>query len=172
MTLDTLQHYITSEKGSNVANVVMALAAIAALLYAFVEVRSSRQDTREATAIQTWMEYYLRSLEYPKYACPELLKLDYNKLDKLEHDEEFNNYQLFVSFMLLACDQVIRLPKDKGGPNWEHFVRNNVSYYSEYLNYRYFSENYSPPFSAELVSKIKEVLAEIREKRDRRGLGA
>src|SRR5262245_13019424 len=154
MTLDTLQHYITSEKGSNVANVVMALAAIAALLYAFVEVRSSRQDTREATAIQTWMEYYLRSLEYPKYACPELLKLDYNKLDKLEHDEEFNNYQLFVSFMLLACDQVIRLPEDKDGPNWEQFVKNNVGYHKAYLER---TESYRR-FSPKLVSKIKEVL--------------
>jgi hypothetical protein len=137
---------------SNVANVVMALAAIAALLYAFMEVRSSRQDTREATAIQTWMEYYLHSLEHPRYACPELLKLDYNKLD--EHDEEFNNYQLFVSFMLLACDQVIRLPEDKDGPNWEQFVKNNVGYHKAYLER---TESYRR-FSPKLVSKIKEVL--------------
>jgi hypothetical protein len=146
---------MTLENWGNVANLVMALAAIAALLYAFVEVRSARDDSREATAIQTWMEYYLRCLDQPQYACPDFKKLKSSK--------ELYKYEWFVSFMLLACDQVIRLPK--GGPNWEQFVRNNVSYHSDYFNDRYFSGNYSPPFSPELISKIKEVLAEIREKK-------
>ena len=148
---------MTIEQWGAMANVVTALAAIAALLYAFVQVRSSRQDTREATAIQTWMEYYLRSLEYPQYACPELLKLDYDKLD--ENDAEFNKYQLFVGFMLLACDQVIRLAEDKDGPNWEQFVKNNVGYHTAYLRT---TESYRR-FSPKLVSKIKEVLEQTGE---------
>src|SRR5262249_39083171 len=102
---------MTLEDWGNVANLVMALSAIAALLYAFVEVRSARDDSREATAIQTWMEYYLRCLDYPQYACPDLKKLSDAKI------QEFYKYEWFVSFMLLACDQVILLPKD--GPNWE-----------------------------------------------------
>ena len=137
------------------------LGVLVALWYGAKQIRCSREDAREATAIQTWMEYYLRCLDYPEYACPELLKLDYNKLDKLESNEqirEFSKYQWFVSFMLLACDQVIRLPK--GGPDWEQFVRNNVSYHRDYLKSLYFSESYSPPFSPELISKVREVLDE------------
>ena len=68
--------------------------------------------------------------------------------------------------MLLACDQVIRLPKG-GGPDWEQFVRNNVGYHRDYLKSLYFSESYSPPFSPELISKVKEVLDEERRKTDR-----
>jgi len=145
------------------------LAVLVALVYGAKEIQSSREDTREATAIQTWMEYYSRCLEYPEYACPELLKLDYNKLDKLEGNElrEFSKYQWFVSFMLLACDQVIRLPK--GGPNWEQFIRNNVGYHRNYLKRLYFSESYRPPFSPELISKVKEVLDESGEKQTSEG---
>ena len=65
------------------------LGVAVALVYGIQQIRCSREDAREATAIQTWMEYYLRSLEYPQYACPELLKLDYDKLD--ENDSVLNS---------------------------------------------------------------------------------
>jgi len=136
------------------------LGVLIALGFGVQQIRASRTDSREATATQTWMEYYLRCIDYPDYACP-----DFDKLKRHEDNREFYKYEWFVSFMLLACDQVIRLPK--GGPNWEQFVRNNVSYHSDYLKSKYFKEGYSPPFSPKLISKVKEVLDEERRKTDR-----
>jgi hypothetical protein len=55
------------------------IAVLVALGYGVYQIRSSREDTREATAINTWMQYYLRCIDHPEYANPELLKLDYKK---------------------------------------------------------------------------------------------
>ena len=53
------------------------IMAFVALVFGIWQIRSSRADSREATAKQIWMEYYLRCIEYPKFANPELSKLDY-----------------------------------------------------------------------------------------------
>jgi len=108
---------------------------VLAVLYGGKTIKWSREDAREATAITTWMGYYLQCLQYPRYGCPETLKLDFTKLDKLgsaKEVRESDEYQWFVSYMLLACDLVIQLPKGKDGPNWEQFVRTNVGYHSDY----------------------------------------
>src|SRR5262245_58181209 len=52
------------------ADVVMAVA-IAALGYAFVQVQSSRDDSREATAKSIRSEYLLKALEHPTLANPD-----------------------------------------------------------------------------------------------------
>src|SRR5262245_18167578 len=100
-------------------------------LFAIWQIRSSREDTQEATAKSTWMEYYhLRCIEFPKNAKPELSKLDYEKQTLHGSPGKFIEYQWFVSFMLLACDEVIRL---RGGADWERFAENNVGYHRDYI---------------------------------------
>jgi hypothetical protein len=151
----------------SVGDLATWLTVVVAVWYGGKQIKWSREDAREATAIQTWMDYYLHCLAYPQYGCPETLTLDFTKLDKLGSAKEIresDKYQWFVSFMLLACDLVIRLPKGKGGPNWEQFVRSNVGYHSDYLKSRYFKENYELTLSPELNRKIKEVLRESGEK--------
>ena len=81
--------------------------AFVALVFGIWQIRSSRADSREATAKQIWMEYYLRCIEYPKFANPELSKLDYKNQTLDGKKEKFFDYQWFVSFMLLVCDEVI-----------------------------------------------------------------
>ena len=83
------------------------IMAFVALVFGIWQIRSSRADSREATAKQIWMEYYLRCIEYPKFANPELSKLDYKNQTLDGKKEKFFDYQWFVSFMLLACDEVI-----------------------------------------------------------------
>ena len=91
------------------ANVAMAAAAVAALWYAFVQVRSSREDLHEATAKEIWMQYHLNGIQYPKLANPDLSKLDYKKMEYDVDAAKFHDYKWFVSFMLLACDELLRL---------------------------------------------------------------
>ena len=111
---------------------------------------------REATAKQIWMEYYLRCIEYPKFANPELSKLDYKNQTLDGKKEKFFDYQWFVSFMLLACDEVIRL---RGGAEWERFAENNVSYHRDYIKSPAFVESYHL-FGPQLRSKIHQIREE------------
>jgi hypothetical protein len=91
---------MTLDDWGNVANLMMALAAIAALLYAFVEVRSARDDSHEATAKEIWMQYHLYALQYPKLANPDSSKLDYEKWEYEGDTAQFDDYTWFVS---LCC---------------------------------------------------------------------
>src|SRR5262245_36935194 len=100
------------------------ITALVALGFAVWQIRSSRGDTQEATAKSTWMEYYLRCIEFPKYGNPELSKMDYEKQELDGDSRKFFEYQWFVSFMVLACDEVIRL---RGRADWERFAENNVA---------------------------------------------
>src|SRR5262245_19422052 len=116
--------------------------AVVALVFAIWQIRSSREDTQEATAKSTWMEYYLRCIEFPKYANPELSKLDYEKQTRW--------------IMMLACDEVIRL---RGGADWQRFAENNVGYHRDYIKSPAFVESYHL-FGPELRSKIHQIRQE------------
>lgn len=132
------------------------IMAFVALVFGIWQIRSSRADSREATAKQIWMEYYLRCIEYPKFANPELSKLDYKNQTLDGKKEKFFDYQWFVSFMLLACDEVIRL---RGGAEWERFAENNVSYHRDYIKSPAFVESYHL-FGPQLRSKIHQIREE------------
>ena len=140
---------------------VTALAAIIALLFGIVQVMAARADTREATAKAIWMEYYRLCILYPNYANPELSKLDFKKQELDGDRQKFFDYQWFVSFMLLACDEVIRL--HGGGPDWEEFVENNVGYHREYIKSPAFEERYHL-FSTELIRKIHQIRIEEKQR--------
>ncbi len=132
------------------------IMAFVALVFGIWQIRSRERTSREATAKQTWMEYYLRCIEYPKYANPELSKLDYKNRNSMETAGKFFDYQWFVSFMLLACDEVILL---RGGAEWERFAENNISYHRDYIKSPAFVESYHL-FSPQLRSKIHQIREE------------
>jgi hypothetical protein len=145
------------------ANVVMAAAAIAALWYAFVQVRSSREDTREATAKHIWSEYHLNGLEYPELANPDLSKLDYKKMEYGGDAAKFHDYTWFVSFMLLACDELLRLGGGADDWDWEQIVKNNIKWHWDYIESSAFDER--EVLSPRLLRKIDQ----IREDKDSEG---
>jgi hypothetical protein len=130
------------------------IAAVIALWFAIKQVRSSREDAREQTAKEIWKAYYLHSIDHPELANPELSKLDFEKQELDGSRQEFYKYQWFVSFMLLACDEVLSLRGD--GPDWDKFVENNVGYHRRYLNSRAF-EKTQHLFSPKLLNKINEI---------------
>ncbi len=101
------------------AECVTALAAVLALLFAICQVKHARASQREATAKQIRMNYELRAIEHTRFANPEIAVIDYERERLDGNHEEFLEYQWFVSFMLLACEEVLRL---RGGPYWERAV--------------------------------------------------
>jgi hypothetical protein len=147
---------MTLEHWGNVAELVMAATAVTACWYAFVEVRSARDDSHEATAKEIWMWYHLYALEYPKLAYPDSSKLDYEKGEYEGDTEQFNDYTWFVSFMLLTCDELLRLRGDATDWNWEQVVKNNIGFHWDFIN--------SPAFEfGEVISpRLRQQIEEIK----------
>ena len=141
---------------------VTALAAIVALVFGVWQVLAARAVQREATAKEIWKEYYLSCVDHPELANPGLSKLDLKKQELGGDRGKFYDYQWFVSFMLLACDEVLQLRG--GGPDWERFVQNNVGYHHDYIRSPAFEKS-QHLFSPELQSKIDDILEEKRPKR-------
>jgi hypothetical protein len=147
---------MTLDDWGNVANLMMALAAIAALLYAFVEVRSARDDSHEATAKEIWMQYHLYALQYPKLANPDSSKLDYEKWEYEGDTAQFDDYTWFVSFMLLACDELLRLRGDATDWDWGQIVKNNIGFHWDFIK--------SPAFEfREVISpRLRQQIEEMK----------
>ena len=128
-----------------------ALAALVALVFGVWQVVSSRASSREATAKQIWMTYELEGLKNRKYANPDLSVLDYNKKTLDDDRGVFYDYQWFVSFTLLACDEVLRLRS--GAWDWERVVNENIGYHKDYIASSAFDPSWTH-ISPRLRSKI------------------
>src|SRR5262245_33130737 len=95
----------TAESPDSWHQVVMAVAAVVALVYAIVQVRSQRKDAREQTAKEIWKQYHLTGLEYPYFSEPEVLvTLNFEKKTLNGDYEKFLKYTWFVSLLLVVCD--------------------------------------------------------------------
>ena len=147
---------MTLEDWGHVANLAMAAAAVAACWYAFVEVRSARDDSHEATAKEIWMQYHLYALQYPKLANPDSSKLDYEKWEYEGDTAQFDDYAWFVSFMLLACDELLRLRGDATDWDWEQIVKNNIGFHWDFIK--------SPAFEFREVisSRLRQQIEEMK----------
>jgi hypothetical protein len=131
-----------------------ALAALVALVFGVWQVVSSRASGREATAKQIWMTYELEGLKNRKYANPDLSVLECNKKTFDDDRGMFYDYQWFVSFMLLACDEVLRLRT--GAWDWEQVVNENIGYHKEHIASSAFDPSWMH-ISPRLRSKIIEL---------------
>ena len=97
----------------------------------------------------------------PTLPNPELSNLDYER-EELDGDRgKFFDYQWFVSFMLLACDEILQL---RGGSNWEKIVENNIDYHRDYIKSSAFNKESYEVLSPKLKIKIKQ----IKKKRNRK----
>jgi hypothetical protein len=133
----------------------MAAAAIGALVYAFFQVRAARNDAHDQTAKEIWKEYHIKGLEYPEFSNPEkLLKnWDYAEENKLDGShEKFLKYTWFVSFLLLVCDEILRL---RHGSNWDQIVTNNLEWHKVYLTSEAFERDEYEVQSPKLRAKIR-----------------
>ena len=142
----------------DMAGWVTAIAAIVALWFGIVQVRSAKKSQLEATAKEIWMNYELHGLQYAEYANPELSKFDYKKLELDESRQKFFEYQWFVSLMFLACDEVLQLR----GRDWEQIVENNIKYHWRYIQSSAFKKDHV--LSPRIENKITQLRHRIVHK--------
>jgi hypothetical protein len=134
-----------------------------ALVLGIVQVLSARASQREATAKEIWKEYHLVGLEYPTLANVDWSKLDYEKREYDGDRGKFCDYQWFVAFILLACDEILRLRGGADDWDWEQIVKNNIKWHWDYIESSAFDER--EVLSPRLLRKIDQ----IREDKDSEG---
>lgn len=137
---------------STLANVVMALAAVGALVYAHLQIGEGRRAERRADANELWRETLRLGFDNPKLADPtmHLADFDYVALTVDGSKETFQKYELFVDTILNASEEILDVSRTK---EWEAAVRIQLRQHRAYLLSDHFKrsgylEQYTPRFRA------------------------
>jgi hypothetical protein len=141
------------------ANLVMACAAIAALIYAHLQINEGKRAERRANAHQLWNETLHLAFDNPKLSDPtlRLAEFDYEARTIDGSIETFQKYELYVDTILNASEAILDVSPTK---EWDIAVRFQLKPHRDYLLSQYFQnsgylEQYTPRFQAFL----KEALA-------------
>ena len=137
---------------STLANVVMALAAVGALVYAHLQIGEGRRAERRADANELWRETLRLGFDNPKLADPtmHLADFDYVALTVDGSKETFQRYELFVDTILNASEEILDVSRTK---EWEAAARIQLRQHRAYLLSDHFKssgylEQYTPRFRA------------------------
>jgi hypothetical protein len=119
------------------ANLVMAAAAIAALIYAHLQISENRKVERQANANELWRETLRLAFENPKLADPTLRLADFDYENRTVDGsvELFQKYEIFVDTMLNASDEILGVTPSK---EWQASVRIQLLPHRDYLQSRHF----------------------------------
>jgi len=134
------------------SNVVMALAAVGALVYAHLQIGEGRRAERRADANELWRETLRLGFDNPKLADPamNLADFDYVNLTVDGSKETFQKYELFVDTILNASEEILDVSPTK---EWRAAVRIQLRQHRDYLLSDHFKssgylEQYTPKFRA------------------------
>jgi hypothetical protein len=143
-----------------IGTVVMAAAAIAALIYAHLQISENRRAERRGNANELWREYLRLAFENPKLSDPTLHLADFN-YEALTVDgspEMFQKYELFVDVILNASEEILEVSPTR---EWDAAVHLQLKLHRAYLLSPHFLksgylEQYTPKFRAFLQTVLSE----------------
>lgn len=134
------------------SNVVMALAALAALVYAHLQIGEGRRAERRADANELWRETLRLGFDNPKLSDPSLNLADFDYVARTVDgsQETFQKYELFVDTILNASEEILDVSPTK---EWRAAVRIQLRQHRAYLLSEHFErsgylEQYTPKFRA------------------------
>jgi hypothetical protein len=146
------------DNAATIANVVMALAAIAALIYAHLQINEGKRAERRANAHQLWNETLHLAFDNPKLSDPtlKLATFDYAARTIDGSVETFQKYELYVDTILNASEAILDVSPTK---EWDTAVRFQLNPHRDYLLSPYFQssgylEQYTPRFRAFLQEAL------------------
>ena len=122
-----------------IANVVMAAAAIAALIYAHLQINEGKRAERRANAHQLWNETLHLAFDNPKLSDPtlKLAEFDYEARTIDGSIETFQKYELYVDTILNASEAILDVSPTK---EWDIAVRFQLNPHRDYLLSQYFQK--------------------------------
>lgn len=120
---------------SNMAQIVSAAVAIVALAGIYVQVHLTRVNALRASARQVYLAYSQATLQYPRLARPNYLRL------KADPDPtELVRYQIYVATMLTAYDEIFQIIDDKEWvASFEYDIQDHLPYLCEQNDKKYFA---------------------------------
>ena len=143
-----------------IANVVMAVSAIAALIYAHLQIAESRRAERRANANELWRETLRLAFDNPKLSDPtlKLAQFDYEDRTIDGSIELFQKYELYVDTILNASEEILEVSPSK---EWDAAVRIQLKPHRDYLLSSHFQnsgylEQYGPRFRAFLQDALND----------------
>jgi hypothetical protein len=107
---------------AQIASALIAACGFAAILFQINEIRN---NSRAASARQTYLGYMDMAFKNPSYSVP-----DYAKI-KLAGKDEQVRYENFVSYFLYACEEAILSLEGKG--EWRESCAYDLKYHLPFL---------------------------------------
>ena len=148
------------ENAVTLGTVVMAGAAIAALIYAHLQISENRRAERRGNANELWRETLRFAFDNPKLSDPtlKLADFDYGALTIDGSPELFQKYELFVDTVLNASEEILEVLPTK---EWNAAVRIQLRQHRGYLLSSHFQksgylEQYTPKFRDFMHDTLKE----------------
>ena len=141
------------------ATLLMAVAAVAALVYAHLQITESRRAQQEGNANELWRETLRLGFENAKLSDPtlKLADFDYDNLT-IDGREIFQKYEIYVDTLLNASDEILTISPTK---EWQAAVRIQLRPHRDYLLSSHFvKSDYLEPYSPKLRSFLAEILKE------------
>ncbi|MEZ0283395.1 hypothetical protein [Methyloceanibacter sp.] len=142
------------------ANLVMAAAAIAALIYAHLQIAENKKAERRANANELWRETLRLAFDNPKLSDPtlKLAQFDYEERTIDGSIEFFQKYELYVDTILNASEEILEVSPTR---EWDVAVRIQLKPHRDYLLSPYFQksgylEQYGPRFQAFLHEALDD----------------
>ena len=98
------------------STMVMAVAAIAALIYAHLQIAENKRAERRANANELWRETLRLAFDNPKLSDPtlKLAQFDYEDRTIDGSIELFQKYELYVDTILNASEEILDRLTEQG----------------------------------------------------------
>jgi hypothetical protein len=148
------------QNSSTLATIAMGIAAVAALIYAHLQISEGRKAERRANANELWRETLRLAFDNPKLSDPSLglAAFDYDAMTVDGSKETFQKYELFVDTILNASEEILYVLPTK---EWNAAVRIQLKQHRDYLLSPHFRksgylEQYTPRFRGFMDAVLRE----------------
>ncbi len=110
-----------------------------ALGFAAGQIASGRVSQREATAKEVWRDYELLGLQHPDLALPDSGDCDADAEAFQGSREKFKKYRWYVSFMLLACEEILLCTRNR--EDWLSAIERQIRRHKDYIGSDFFRKS-------------------------------
>ena len=145
------------------STMVMAVAAIAALIYAHLQIAENKRAERRANANELWRETLRLAFDNPKLSDPtlKLAQFDYEDRTIDGSIEPFQKYELYVDTILNASEEILLVSPSK---EWDIAVRIQLRPHRDYLLSSHFQNSgYLDQYTSTFRAFLQDVLNEPRQ---------
>lgn len=150
------------DNAMTLATLIMAVAAIAALIYAHLQIAENKRAERRGNANELWRETLRLAFDNPKLSDPtlKLAQFDYEERTIDGSIELFQKYELYVDTILNASEEILEVSPTK---EWDAAVRIQLKPHRDYLLSDYYrNSGYLEQYGSRFRKFLYEALSDPR----------